>query len=146
MIRTEVRQTLRLAIPVVSTQLGGVAMGVTDTIMVGRLGPEPLSAVALGNSNNGVVIMGGQNNIVGGTPAGAGNVISGNDGDGVHIEEWPATGNLVQGNFIGTQSDGTSPLGNASHGFGNLGDTGCLLASTRSNLPSTVGALREHMG
>ncbi len=50
MIRTEIRQTLRLAIPVVSTQLGGIAMGVTDTIMVGKLGPGPLSAVAIGNS------------------------------------------------------------------------------------------------
>ena len=50
MIRTEVRETLRLAIPVVLTQLGAVAMGITDTIMVGWLGPGPLSAVALGNS------------------------------------------------------------------------------------------------
>jgi MATE family multidrug resistance protein len=50
MIRTEVRRTLHLAIPVVLTQLGGISMGIADTIMVGRLGPDPLSAVALGNS------------------------------------------------------------------------------------------------
>ena len=50
MFRQEIRDTLHLAIPVVLTQLGGVAMGIVDTIMVGRLGPDPLSAVALGNA------------------------------------------------------------------------------------------------
>jgi len=59
MIRTEVRDTLRLAIPVVLTQLGGIAMGITDTIMVGRLGPDPLSAVALGNSVSFTALVGG---------------------------------------------------------------------------------------
>ena len=32
------------------------------------------------------------------------------------IESSPSTGNLVQGNFIGTDVTGTSPLGNANHG------------------------------
>ncbi|HZM17695.1 MAG TPA: MATE family efflux transporter [Candidatus Krumholzibacteria bacterium] len=50
MFRRELRDTLHLAIPVVLTQVGSVAMGIVDTIMVGRLGPEPLSAVALGNA------------------------------------------------------------------------------------------------
>ncbi len=50
MIRQEIRDTLHLAIPVVLTQLGHIAMGIVDTIMVGRLGAEPLSAVALGNA------------------------------------------------------------------------------------------------
>jgi MATE family multidrug resistance protein len=50
MSQSIVRDTLRVAIPVVGTQLGAMAMGIVDTIMVGHLGPEPLSAVALGNS------------------------------------------------------------------------------------------------
>jgi MATE family multidrug resistance protein len=57
MIRREISQTLHLAIPVVLTQLGAVAMGIVDTIMVGRLGPEPLSAVALGNALSFTVII-----------------------------------------------------------------------------------------
>jgi MATE family multidrug resistance protein len=48
--RDELRETLRLALPVVATQVGHVAMGTVDTLMVGRLGPEALSAVGLGNS------------------------------------------------------------------------------------------------
>jgi MATE family multidrug resistance protein len=47
--RAEVRATLRLAVPVVVTHLGYMAMTTVDTILVGRLGAEPLSTVALGN-------------------------------------------------------------------------------------------------
>ncbi len=41
--------TLRLAIPVVLAELGWMGMGVVDTLMVGRLGPEAIGAVGLGN-------------------------------------------------------------------------------------------------
>jgi MATE family multidrug resistance protein len=40
---------LRLALPVAAVQLGIMAMGVTDTIMVGHLSPAALAAGALGN-------------------------------------------------------------------------------------------------
>ena len=39
-----------LAVPVVLSELGWMAMGVVDTIMVGRLGPASIGAVALGNA------------------------------------------------------------------------------------------------
>jgi MATE family multidrug resistance protein len=48
--RQELRETLRLAVPVVLTQLGVIAMTTVDTIFVGRLGATQLSAVALANS------------------------------------------------------------------------------------------------
>ena len=41
---------LVLAVPVVLSELGWMAQGVVDTIMVGRLGPEAIGAVALGNA------------------------------------------------------------------------------------------------
>lgn len=40
----------RLALPVVLAELGWVAMGLVDTLMVGRLGPEAIGAVGLGSS------------------------------------------------------------------------------------------------
>ena len=40
----------RLAVPVVLAELGWVAMGVVDTLMVGRLGPAAIGAVGLGSS------------------------------------------------------------------------------------------------
>lgn len=44
------RETVRLAVPVAIGQLGHVMLSVTDSLMVGRLGPEPLAAAALGGS------------------------------------------------------------------------------------------------
>ncbi|MGD0912785.1 MAG: MATE family efflux transporter [Terracidiphilus sp.] len=45
----ELRTLVALAIPVVLSELGWTAMGMVDTIMVGRLGPAAIGAVALGN-------------------------------------------------------------------------------------------------
>ena len=47
--RTELRATVALAVPVVFVQLGFMAMGVVDTLMVGRVSARVLAAVALGN-------------------------------------------------------------------------------------------------
>ena len=41
---------IALAIPVVLSELGWTAQGIVDTIMVGRLGPAAIGAVALGNA------------------------------------------------------------------------------------------------
>ena len=46
---SDLRAMLRLALPVAAVQLGIMAMGVTDTIMVGHLSPAALAAAALGN-------------------------------------------------------------------------------------------------
>ena len=40
---------LDLSLPVVGVQLGIMAMGVVDTIMVGHVSPAALAATALGN-------------------------------------------------------------------------------------------------
>ncbi|MDX2038809.1 MAG: MATE family efflux transporter [Isosphaeraceae bacterium] len=50
MILSEGKSTLWLAVPVVLAELGWMAMGVVDTVMVGRLGPEAIGAVGLGSS------------------------------------------------------------------------------------------------
>jgi multidrug resistance protein, MATE family len=47
-IRAEVRATLALAAPLAAANLAQMAMGVTSTVMVGRLGAMPLAAVGLG--------------------------------------------------------------------------------------------------
>ncbi len=55
-------------------------------------------------------------NIIGGTVAGAGNVISGNIYNGVVFSGEDTYDNLLQGNRIGTAEDGTSDLGNDEEG------------------------------
>jgi MATE family multidrug resistance protein len=49
-IRTEFMPMLKIAIPVVIAELGWMSMGVVDTVMVGPLGPEAISAAGVGNS------------------------------------------------------------------------------------------------
>jgi len=48
--RQELRAMIALAVPVVLSELGWMLQGVVDTIMVGRLGPVAIGAVALGNA------------------------------------------------------------------------------------------------
>lgn len=49
-IRTEVRATLHLALPIAFAQVALMAMGLVDAAMVGRVSAADLSAVSLGNS------------------------------------------------------------------------------------------------
>jgi len=48
--RGELRALTTLAVPVVFSELGWMAQGVVDTIMVGKLGPAAIGAVAVGNA------------------------------------------------------------------------------------------------
>ena len=48
--KSELRAMVTLAVPVVLSELGWMAQGVVDTIMVGKLGPAAIGAVALGNA------------------------------------------------------------------------------------------------
>src|SRR5271168_1791586 len=48
--KRELAALMRLAIPVVLSELGWMTQGVVDTIMVGRLGPAAIGAVAVGNA------------------------------------------------------------------------------------------------
>ncbi len=85
------------------------------------IGTDVNGTADLGNVLIGVEIWDAASNTIGGTAAGARNVISGNDSDGVLIysQNSPAldtTLNVVQGNFIGTDFNGTADLGNSESG------------------------------
>lgn len=49
-IRAELRQLLRLALPITLTQMSQMGMGVADTIMAGRVSAADLAGVALGGN------------------------------------------------------------------------------------------------
>jgi hypothetical protein len=62
------------------------------------------------------IFLGTSNNTVGGTVPGARNVISGNE-NGIDLQVDGSTGNLIQGNYIGTDASGTVKIGNTNYGI-----------------------------
>ena len=91
-------------------QLSGT--GTTGNQVSGNyVGTNAAGTAAFGNGRDGVVIWQTSSNTVGGTSAGAGNVISGNQ-SGIYFGDGTATGNLVQGNYLGTDATGTAALPN----------------------------------
>ena len=63
-----------------------------------------------------LVYSGASHNTIGGTATGAGNIISGNVGDGVFLADSNTSANVVLGNRIGVNATGSSAMGNG--GFG----------------------------
>jgi uncharacterized repeat protein (TIGR01451 family)/CSLREA domain-containing protein len=88
----------------------------TNNVIAGNLiGTNVSGTAAISNQFSGIDIFNGINNTIGGTTAAARNVISGN-GVGLNLNN-SASGNIIQGNFIGTKSDGVSSLSNLSNGI-----------------------------
>jgi parallel beta-helix repeat protein len=90
--------------------------------------------------NSGGVFVNGSSNTIGGTAPGQGNVISGNSANGVTIDQASVsdplpTGNLVEGNRIGTTPDGATPLGNALQGVALFDATGNTIGGTQKTTP-----------
>jgi hypothetical protein len=89
----------------------GVFVNGSGNIVEGNyIGTDVTGAHALGNQWVGVSIWGGTANTIGGTTAATRNVISGNSRDGVNLTA--THGNVVEGNYIGTDVTGTSAVGN----------------------------------
>jgi len=70
-----------------------------------------------GRQGTGLYIENAPNNAIGGPSPSIGNVISGNGVQGVELFGPGATGNLLQGNKVGTDPSGTRPLGNGNDGL-----------------------------
>ncbi len=139
---------------------GNLGSGVTvqgaassgNVVLGNFIGTNAAGTAAIPNQGiqSGVFILNAPGNTIGGTAAGAGNVISGNAQHALTIVGATATGNLVQGNFVGTAADGATPLGNGGIGIdivsapGNtVGGTGTarnLVAHNQTGMQIRTGA------
>ena len=103
--------------------------GVANTAEGNLVGTDPTGTMDLGNGRAGVYVgyhvfqaqaADGEQNVVGGSATGAGNLIAGNDGWGVEVGSalfGKIEDTVILGNRIGVAADGSSPLGNALGGI-----------------------------
>ena len=120
-----------------------------NVVQGNRFGTNPAGNAGLGNGvgspcssgapGQGVSLNSAPNNTVGGTAAGARNLISGNLCDGVIVSGPAAGGNLIQGNFIGTDAAGTSDIGNAA----NAGGGGIRVVAPSTTVGGTAAGARN---
>ena len=75
------------------------------------IGTDKNGTAGQGNSFDGITLFGSNQNTIGGTLAGEGNTIAANHRFGMFFAE-SATGNVVQGNLIGTDKNGSTAVGN----------------------------------
>jgi hypothetical protein len=88
----------------------------TGTIIKANyIGTDITGTHALPNQQYGIEVQ-TSNNVIGGTSPADRNIISGNVKAGVIFYQANAAGNLVQGNYIGTDVTGTKALGNGQQG------------------------------
>jgi hypothetical protein len=107
--------------------------GVTGTNVYGNyVGTNYAGSGGLGNGNIGLEINETPNNTAGGTAPANRNILSGNGGAGVFLTGASSTGNVVQGNYIGTNAAGTGGVGNVKMGIGVGASPGAVGANSNT--------------
>jgi hypothetical protein len=110
--------------------------GGNNVIQGNYIGVDSTGTVARTNQT-GISIFNSSNNLIGGTSSAARNVISGNGYDGVALD---GSGNLIQGNFIGTNVSGSFAIPNGRNGIG-LGNSGEATDNTVGGTAAGAGNL-----
>jgi titin len=94
-------------------QLSGASTQ-NNSILGNLIGTDAGGAAALPNRDAGLALFqSAADNLIGGPGPGEGNVISGNGGAGIYLSE-NASDNRIQGNRIGTDVTGSSPVANSN--------------------------------
>ena len=81
----------------------------SDNVVLGNyIGTDPAGTAAVPNTAAGVLLGNVGPQTVGGAESGAGNVISGNGGDGIFVSCTGSNGSVIQGNTIGLTAAGAT--------------------------------------
>ena len=93
-------------------QYGLGVTGDDNTIVGNYIGTDATGSVDVSTTNDGILLsMDAENNTIGGPSAADRNVISAMSG-GIRVTSAGSTGNVIEGNYIGTDRTGTVALGN----------------------------------
>lgn len=107
-----------------NNQNGLLLVGGGAIVQGNYIGMNAAGTADLGNSQRGIWMTNfSADNLIGGTATGAGNLISGNDGDGICAcsSIFAPSTNIIQGNLIGTDVTGTLDRGNTGYGISTGG-------------------------
>ena len=94
---------------------GGMASG--NLVQGNKIGTNAGGTAAIPNGGDGIFINDAPNNVIGGTAAGAGNLISGNGSVGIQLFGTLTRGNVIQGNALGLNAAGRPTLPNRNGGI-----------------------------
>ncbi len=112
---------------------GGGNASDSDSVLGNYIGINAAGIDALANGGDGIRADGGSDLLIGGIGAGEGNVVSGNLGMGIRLEN---TSNAkIQGNYVGVDAGGLAPVGN-DYGIN-------LRSSTDTTIGGTTAAARN---
>jgi len=119
-----------------NSQYGIQVNGAAGTQIQGNyIGTNAAGTADLGNTFNGVYVAFGATVQIGGATAGAGNVVSGNNGAGIRLE---TSGNIVQANWIGAGADGALDLGNGGSGISLSSVSDNVIGGASNGEPNVV--------
>jgi hypothetical protein len=111
-----------------------------NTVLGCYVGVDVTGTAAIANLQHGVAVLAGaSNNTIGGTAASSANVISGNNVatmNGVYINT--GSGNIVQGNRIGTNAAGTAGIPNGDAGVFLKTTSGAIVGGTTAGAANVI--------
>lgn len=108
-----------------------------NSVQGNLIGTNAAATAAIPNVRSGVTLgSGGQMNLVGGTSPATRNIISGNTGAGLIVEE-NAHNNTITGNYIGTRPDSSTALANVGAGV-VISGTNTVLGGAETGEPNLI--------
>ncbi len=110
----------------------------SNTIEGNLVGVDVSGTGDLGNTSNGIYIVGSPDNIIGGTSASARNIVSGNDNNGILLASTAATNNSIQGNYVGLNAAGTAAIPNADEGVDLSDSPGNTIGGTAAGAGNII--------
>lgn len=126
-------------------ELSGIRIEAYGSNVIERvfLGSDPTGTLARPNTVYGLAIVNSPGNRIGGSTGNVANLISSNGVAGIFINGAAATGNRIEGNFIGTDLTGRLPLGNAANGIHVLAAPENWIGGTNAGSGNVVSGNRQ---
>ena len=117
-----------------------ITAGGGNVVTGNYLGTDATGAADLGNGNNGIFIINAPDNQIGSTSPSDRNIVSGNDNNGILFDGAASTGNVIQGNYFGTNAAGTAGLGNSDEGVDLSDSPGNTVGGTTAAARNVISA------